>query len=63
VYTLKQDHERKLATALDYIWKNKKAELRSNKNSFKIFQDLVQILIAQKNTTAIELQSSLLLDP
>lgn len=56
------NHDRKLATVLDYIWKNKKSILKSDKSCFKIFRDLVEYLVAQKNTAAIELQNELVME-
>jgi hypothetical protein len=62
VYLGTPNHDRKLATALAYIWKNKKSILKSDDSSLRIFQDLVQYLVAQKNTAAIELQNELIIE-
>jgi ABC-type oligopeptide transport system ATPase subunit len=56
------DHDYKLSNALNYLLKNKKHVFKSDKLSFKIFRDLVQYLVAQKNTVAIELQNELMME-
>lgn len=55
------EHNSKLAKALNYIWNNKKSVLQTNDGLFNIFRDLVQYLVALKNTAAIELQNELLI--
>lgn len=55
-------HDQKLATVLDYGWKNKKEIIVSDPAVLQIFKDLIQYLVALKNPAALALQNDLIVE-
>jgi hypothetical protein len=62
VYMGTPQQDQKLATVLDYGWKNKKEIIVSDPAVLQIFKDLVQYLVALKNPAALTLQNELLVE-